>query len=401
MTFSGPPAHWPPPQPPAIPLKKATPFLPLFALFLTLGGLVSGLNYLILGLTLPAATLIATVIALIPLAMLSWYYAWLDSGEPEGRKMFIAAFLWGSVGATGFALIANGVSVALLGTFVGVAIFAPFIEEVLKGVFIFALFWWRRHRFNGPLDGIVYAGFIGMGFAFVENITYFTAAYSGMNLLEDVPQEGGAGVLFGTFIARGLLTLFAHPLFTAMTGIGLGLASLKHTRRDRVFYSLAGLAAAILLHGLWNGMLTAAPIGVVLLVYVLFFIPLFVLYLLYARRERARVQQSMELALTDLARLGFLPQRELEWLADRAHRKTALALAKAWGGPAAGEAMRVYQQYALRFASLHLRVRAQHAPEDYQATGQRYAQTLAALRPRVLFPQPPRPTYWAYPPPLH
>ena len=59
------------------------------------------------------------------------------------------------------------------------AIVAPLTEEASKGLFLFLLLWWRRAELDGVLDGIVYAGMVGIGFAFTENILYLAAAYNG------------------------------------------------------------------------------------------------------------------------------------------------------------------------------------------------------------------------------
>src|SRR3546814_12754020 len=59
------------------------------------------------------------------------------------------------------------------------AIVAPITEEATKGLFLVLLVVWKRQEFDGVLDGIVYAGFVGIGFAFTENILYLSAAYNG------------------------------------------------------------------------------------------------------------------------------------------------------------------------------------------------------------------------------
>ena len=41
------------------------------------------------------------------------------------------------------------------------------------------LLFFRRHELDGILDGIVYAGMVGIGFAFTENILYLASAYVG------------------------------------------------------------------------------------------------------------------------------------------------------------------------------------------------------------------------------
>jgi RsiW-degrading membrane proteinase PrsW (M82 family) len=35
------------------------------------------------------------------------------------------------------------------------------------------LFLWKKDEFDGIIDGIVYAGMVGLGFAMTENILYY------------------------------------------------------------------------------------------------------------------------------------------------------------------------------------------------------------------------------------
>ena len=74
---------------------------------------------------------------------------------------------------------------------------APVAEEASKGLFLLLLLWWRRHELDGVLDGIVYAGMVGVGFAFTENILYLASAYDGSDGL----GPGGVDALTGTFVA--------------------------------------------------------------------------------------------------------------------------------------------------------------------------------------------------------
>ena len=59
---------------------------------------------------------------------------------------------------------------------------------------------------------------VGVGFAFTENILYLASAYDGSDNL----GPGGVDALTGTFILRCLVSPFAHPLFTACIGVGVG-----------------------------------------------------------------------------------------------------------------------------------------------------------------------------------
>jgi RsiW-degrading membrane proteinase PrsW (M82 family) len=43
-------------------------------------------------------------------------------------------------------------------------------------VVLYAVYRWRRFAFDGVLDGLVYAGMVGLGFAFTENILYYSRA---------------------------------------------------------------------------------------------------------------------------------------------------------------------------------------------------------------------------------
>src|SRR5438105_15896766 len=53
---------------------------------------------------------------------------------------------------------------------------APLVEEFWKGLAIFGVFFFLRREFDGVVDGIIYATFCALGFAAVENITYYARA---------------------------------------------------------------------------------------------------------------------------------------------------------------------------------------------------------------------------------
>ena len=148
---------------------------------------------------------------------------WIDRYESEPYWMLATAFFWGALVAVFFAFVINTASamaVALMtdsmkaGETFGAVISAPIVEETAKALILFIFFFWKKDEFDGVIDGIVYAAMAGLGFAMTENIQYYGRA---------VMQAGGEGLTF-VFILRGALAPFSHPLFTSMTGIGLGLA---------------------------------------------------------------------------------------------------------------------------------------------------------------------------------
>jgi hypothetical protein len=131
---------------------------------------------------------------------------------------------------------------AAFGERIGTVAAGPITEEALKAVILLRFYVKRRDEFDGVIDGLIYAAMVGLGFACVENIDYY-----GRSLATE-----GMGGLAVTFTLRGVMAPFSHPLFTAMTGVGLGLA--RQTQRGwvRALAPVAGLLTAIVLHGLWN-----------------------------------------------------------------------------------------------------------------------------------------------------
>ena len=75
-----------------------------------------------------------------------------------------------------------------------------------------------------------------------ENIQYYGKAVT----------HGGA-VLTATFIIRGALAPFSHPLFTSMTGIGLGLSRQSTNQAVKFITPVLGLFMAMTMHGIWKG----------------------------------------------------------------------------------------------------------------------------------------------------
>src|SRR3954453_3571681 len=198
----------------------------------------------------PRVTVLAALLAAVPVGPLVACFLWFDRYEPEPRRLLAGGLLWGVFVATAIALLLEGV-----GGFVGgisdrdsLEIVAPVTEEASKGLFLFLLLWWRRAELDSVLDGIVYAGMVGVGFAFTENILYLAAAYNGT----DGMGPGGTEAITATFVVRCLISPFAHPLFTTFIGIGVGLAVNARHPRGRVLWPLAGYLCAVVAHGTWN-----------------------------------------------------------------------------------------------------------------------------------------------------
>lgn len=193
--------------------------------------------------------LIGMTMAMLPVPLYVSLAIWIDRFEPEPPLMLALTFLWGATGAVFIAFLINSIGTVIVAkmfgdeaaAFYGPSISAPIVEETAKAMALFAIFFFRRAEFDGVLDGIVYAAMVGLGFAMTENFSYYGKA-----------AHQGAVIGAFTYLLRGVILCFAHPLFTSMTGIGLGIAAGTRSKALKFFAPLAGLGLAMALHSFNN-----------------------------------------------------------------------------------------------------------------------------------------------------
>jgi RsiW-degrading membrane proteinase PrsW (M82 family) len=329
--------------------------------------------------------LIGMVCATLPAPIYIALLLWIDRYESEPKWMLATAFFWGALIAVFIAFILNTAGALVVNAVTGdvriaeaagAVVFAPVVEESAKALFLFILFFWRKDEFDGVLDGIVYAGMVGLGFAMTENIQYY-----GKALL----QHGGAG-LTGTVILRGVFAPFSHPLFTSMTGIGLGWARQTDNRLIKWIAPLLGLCLAMLMHFIWNGSPTFFGGGGFLVMYFLLMVPVFVIVMpltigLALRREGRVVREGL---YSDFQR-GVLTPEEYECLCSVRGRMRASYRALASGGVATWRTRMQYNQAASELAFHRSRV-ARGILTDLHSAREReaaYLQLLQELRSRL------------------
>ncbi|MGF0118380.1 PrsW family glutamic-type intramembrane protease [Promicromonospora sp. Marseille-Q5078] len=289
------------------------------------------------------------LLALVPLPLLLAGVLALDRLEPEPPDALVLAFLWGAGVSVLVAMGINTAGLTLLWTpllgqeegFVATAVLtAPVVEESLKALVLVGMLWFRRHELNGPTDGIIYGSMVGLGFATVENIHYYTVA--------------GPDALAATFVARGLLSPLIHPLCTSLTGIGIATAALAPRGWSRVWPVLLGLLGATTYHALWN----AAPsygLEPVVAVYLLG-LAVVIGLLVVVRTDRARIVALIGRHLPQYGPLGVVTLPDVVMLTSLTRRRRARERVRAAGGPGPARAMRDYQQAATELAMLHRRL---------------------------------------------
>ena len=252
---------------------------------LLLIGAETGLVQLIIGL----------ICATLPVPIYVMLLLWIDRYESEPLWLLATVFFWGALVAVFIAFIFNtGFSIwaavatndKQFGENFGAVISAPIVEESAKAFILVVLFLWKKDEFDGIVDGIVYAGMVGLGFAMTENILYYGRAL-----------QGGLGGLTVVFIIRGMAAPFSHPLFTSMTGIGLGWARQSNNGFIKVTMPVLGFMLAILMHATWNGTATYGGLAGFLAAYFLIMGPAFIITLMVIffslRREGRIVRQFL------------------------------------------------------------------------------------------------------------
>ena len=185
--------------------------------------------------------LILLSIAILPVAGLLIFIYFQDKYQKEPIKSLLKAFFGGwlavvmDIGLVTTIEYSIGLFPILPDTVFYDSFLTAAIPEELCKFLIFMIFIWRDKNFDEYFDGIVYATFIGLGFACIENIEY-------------VFMYG-----FGAGVSRALFAVPGHFLFGVLMGYFLSLA--KFTTEKRKKYIFLGLLFAIIAHGLYDWLL--------------------------------------------------------------------------------------------------------------------------------------------------
>lgn len=330
----------------------------------------------------PVAFVVATFVAFLPLPLYALAALSLNRFHPEPRASLLWTFLAGSTTVVFAAILINSIlgaafTVALgeaLGELVSLAVLAPVVEETGKGAVLLVLFLRFRHQINGPLDGIVYASMVGLGFAAVENILYYGQAIA-------------EGSIVAVFVIRGMISPFAHPLFTAMTGIGLGIYG---SRRGgwRNLAPVGGLLLAMLLHALWNGSTQIGEGVGFLLAFFFVMVPAFAAVVAVALVDGRREKRLLLTHLGPEVSAGLLTQADLRLFSETGPRRALIGRARRLH-PEAGRAAHELAAVLIELAFLRERLARGVFSERYGSA----AQVLQQLQQRA------RSARWALPPP--
>lgn len=325
--------------------------------------------------------LVGLGLAVLPVPLLVAAFRWIDGVEPAPWRNHLFAFAWGAFAATLVALLTNSLAADWLVTAVsdagansradvlGSTVIAPVVEESAKGAAILLLFLLRRRDFHGVISGIAVAGITATGFAFTENVLYLGTAFGEDQLLG--PDALHESVTAMTFFIRIVVAPFAHPLFTALTGIAFGIvAALPRLGRTlRILIPVLGLLTASLLHAIWNGS-ASLPDFTFLFVYVLFMIPVFAALTWLAIWSRRLELRTVRDTLPAYAAAGWFEEPEPWGLASMRARAMARSYVRRTHGPTGARTVAEYQHFATALALLRARAHHGTPPPDFHAREQ-------------------------------
>ncbi|MDR1851557.1 MAG: PrsW family intramembrane metalloprotease [Propionibacteriaceae bacterium] len=242
------------------------------------------------------------------------FFILLDRFRPAKPVLWFLSLGWGAAVAVFLSVYANTwasehLSIAASGGDPAAAarpavFIAPFTEEATKATVLFWLAILVRYRIVTPLNMICLAGLSAAGFAFTENITYYSRAIVYASSTIDVGDANAA--IMQTVMLRGVYTSFGHPLFTCMTGFGLAIALRTRSKIVRVLAPLCGFGVAAFGHMLFNSQSSMQEMETLQWMYFLIVIPGLIALLMALLRMEFKQGRMIKAKLTDYVRMGWL-----------------------------------------------------------------------------------------------
>ncbi len=201
-------------------------------------------------------------LALSPICIIGFYMFIRDKYEKEPISQLVKGLLFGvliafpilklEVFLTSIVHFENQILLTAYYSF----IVAGFSEELIKFLATFILYY-RNRNFNERFDGIVYAVFVSLGFAMIENIAYVF--------------NSDIGGIYTAFL-RAIFSVPLHGIFGIFMGYYISLYKFEqHNNRKFIVMSLI---VPIIIHGIYDFILMTQIkfLGVVLVPYFAFII---------------------------------------------------------------------------------------------------------------------------------
>ncbi len=199
--------------------------------------------------------LLILFLSFAPMILYAVVLWWFDRYEKEPLGLLVTAFLWGAIPSIILALIMQIIldipivaisSNQLMYDLLGASVIAPITEEGVKALALLLLLLVIRREIDSPIDGLIYGGVVGFGFAAVENVLYLYGAYA----------EGGIGDVWSLAFLRAGIFGLNHAMYTGFAGLGVALSLELKQKWLKPLPIVAGIVVAMLTHAMHNTLAT-------------------------------------------------------------------------------------------------------------------------------------------------
>lgn len=211
-------------------------------------------------------------ISVAPVLIIAYYIYFRDKYEKEPLKILLSALIAGAfivfpvVFAERYVGSLNSFTNQIARAGFNAFIVAGFIEESFKYLVLILIFWSNKN-FNEKFDGIVYAVFVSLGFALIENFLY-------------VFKNG-----YDVGVIRAFTAVPAHSLFAVSMGFFLGRA--KFYPKKRFADLFLALLIPIIFHGIYDFILMSGLPN-----YTFIFYPYLIILLIIAFRQMKLLSEA-------------------------------------------------------------------------------------------------------------
>ncbi len=192
--------------------------------------------------------ILSLIMAAAPALFLVNYFYKKDKQKPEPKDLILKILILGILSV--IPLIIIEITFQSLGSFIPhkpflYAFFNAFIvaalcEETFKFLIV-KIFVYNRKEFDEEVDGIIYCVIAGLGFACMENILYVL----------------NNGIIVA--VIRAFTAIPLHALAAGIMGYYIGKAKFTESKTTERILLMKGLFLAVLIHGIYDFILMAAP----------------------------------------------------------------------------------------------------------------------------------------------
>lgn len=243
-------------------------------------------------------------------------FIWLDRFRTSKPLIWLLTFGWGACASTWFSIHVNTWAGQMMSTTQAnsdsgsrAAVFsAPFVEEFAKATILVLLVILWRQKIVSRLSMVALAGLSAVGFAFTENIIYYSRVW--MQATHDITIADPDATMLELVMLRGIYTSFGHPLFTLMTASGLVIGLGARSKIVRVMAPVAGFMLACAGHMLFNGLSSTNATSALMFPYYLALglVSVIVISLIVSVVGNGQVLKAR---LGDYQRAGWLSERQV------------------------------------------------------------------------------------------